>query len=60
MSRAQDSYNIVKKTIDAREMCLASLRKLLAGLREVDVQEGLETVRQEAEMRQKVKRNQVQ
>ncbi len=41
-------------------MCLASLRKLLVGLREVDVQEGLGIVRQEREMRQKVQRNQVQ
>ncbi len=60
MSRIQDSYNIVRKTIEAREVCLASLRKLLAGLREVDVQEGLETIRQETEMRQKVHRHQAQ
>lgn len=32
MSKEKDSYWVIKKTIEAREVCLANLRRELVGL----------------------------
>ncbi len=33
MSRDKDSYNVIKKTIEAREACLSNLRRMLSGIK---------------------------
>ena len=37
MSRDKDSHSVLTKTIEAREACLINLRKLITGLKEVQV-----------------------
>ena len=38
MSREKDSYNIIKKTIEARESCLSNLRRMLTTIKELDIE----------------------
>jgi hypothetical protein len=47
MLKEKDSFWVVSKTIEAREVCLQSLRRELIALTEMDVQEGLGVIKEE-------------
>lgn len=53
MNKEKDSYVVVKKTIEAREVCLANLRREIAGVTDLDVEESLETLRAERKLKKK-------
>lgn len=55
MGREKDSYTVIKKTIEARESCLANLRRLVHSMKELEIEESLETIREERVAKKKQK-----
>ena len=53
MSREKDSFIIIKKTIEAREVCVANLRREIASITDLDVEESLQTLREERKLKKK-------
>lgn len=55
MNREKDTYSVVRKTIDARESCLANLRRLVNSIKDLQIEESLHTIREEREIKKKKK-----
>ena len=58
MTKEKDTYWIIRKTIEAREICLTNLRKELTQLNDLDIEESLETIKNENQMKMKILRQQ--
>lgn len=55
MAKEKDTYYVMKKTIEARESCLHNLRRLVVGLKELEIEESLHTIKEEKDTKRKAK-----